>query len=142
MVVLLGSGPVLWMIGGLFWKAARRFVWPLEVLVILCMSNNDNKVWYKYTLAALAMIGVNGLAYGDNTEPWLRIVVFASYIVPAFIINKQAGIIMAFPTGLVLVLLMRMSLAHNEFTWKIWEASAGLIQAASILVARQLEKRG
>src|SRR3990167_9932980 len=85
MIVLLTSGPLCWLIGGIWWKPARRFLWPLVVGVGLSLTVP--------TLSLLACVGslmlVNSLPYGDRTPWWGRTLVFQALMIPALWISPH-----------------------------------------------------
>lgn len=128
-IVLLLAGVGLWMAGGKFWKGWRRFVWPV-VAAICVISSGVSLV--RGALLALGLVGVNSLPYGDRT-PWVvRVLVFLALPLPALILGTGAWIIVPL-TGATLAGLFWLSRRFNFITWKVWESSAGLLQAASII---------
>lgn len=129
-MALLGAGPIMWMLGGYKWKWIRRFVWPIIVGCILAYTGLY--VWRAIVVAG-AMMLVNSMPYGDRT-PWvIRATVFTFYGAPACIINAHAAWFVLILSPIMLVLWMFLSRKYNYITWKTWEATAGLLQASSVI---------
>lgn len=130
-ILLLTSGPLLWMLGGAVWKPWRRFVWPAVVGAVLAATGHP---WAPVALVAASLAAVNHLGYGDRTPWWGRALVFASYGLPSGWLLWWGPLVLAPLLAALLLLLMWASRRVNAVQWKIWEAAAGLLQAASIIV--------
>ena len=134
MILLLLSSVFCWMAGGAGWspfgKGWRRFVWPVIATSILLFSGI---VWWKALLVCSGLIVVNTLPYGDRTTWLWRPFVFASYALPAGVLAWQTLLVSLPLSVIMLTLLFVLSRKINWVTWKVWEAQAGLLQAASMI---------
>jgi hypothetical protein len=101
-------------------------------MAVVAMILNGIVVW-RALLVGGGLILVNTLPYGDRT-PWLwRPVVFASYVLPAGILAWQTLLVSLPVTVIGLVVLFMLSRTVTWMTWKVWEAQAGLLQAAALI---------
>lgn len=130
MIVLLTLGPLLWMIGGTFWKPARRFVWPVIAVITLIGYNS----WWVVLGVVGTMIGANCLPYGDKTPWWLKVLVFAGLGAHVIWLDPIFGLWWAAGTSIALSCLMLLSHKHQRVTHKVWEGMAGFLQAAGIIL--------
>ena len=130
MIVLMTSGPLLWMIGGTYWKGARRFVWPVLAGLMLFGSAS----WWEALLVVAVLVGANCAPYGDRTPWWLKVIVFAGLGAHVIWLDTIFGIFWALGTGISLSLLMLLSRTYSRVTWKIWEGFSGFLQAAGIIL--------
>lgn len=134
-MVILGSGPILWLLGGYgawpFRKGWRRYIWPLIVTGILACSIP----WPIAALVGATTWFVNTLPYGDRT-PWpVKLLVFASYGLPGIWLDTPFSLFYSLGMAIVLGGVMWLSQRYNRVTFKLWESLAGLLQAAGIILA-------
>ena len=131
-MILLGAGPIMWMLGGFKWKWIRRFLWPATVAVVLLVAHTPTN---RVLLVTASMVVVNIFPYGDKTPWFVRWIVFSLYAIPACFIGVKS-LFFSVPTcEIVLSGLMYISKKFNWASWKVWEASAGLLQAISVVFA-------
>ena len=134
MIVLLTTGPLLWMVGGSgawpFHKGWRRFVWPVIAVITLIGYNS----WWQVLGVAGTMIGANCAPYGDRTPWWLKCLVFTSLGAHVIFLDPIFGLWWALGTGIICSCLMLLSKRFDRFTWKIVEATFGFLQAAGIIL--------
>ena len=131
-MALLAAGPALWMLGGYHWKGWRRGVWPGLVAGLLLVAEVSIG---RSVLTAMAIAGVNCLGYGDKTS-WLeRLGVFALLAAPTVILDWPTALIGSVVLAGLLTALFAVTRWQNAVTWKIWEAGAGFLQAAVLVVA-------
>lgn len=127
-LLMLTLSPLLWMAGGTWHKAWRRFVLPLAWLMLLVSLIPR----WQAILACLGLVIVNALPYGDRT-PWkARLLVFAALTTPLLIISWQGWwISLLFAT--VLSGAFWLSRRVHAFTHKFFEGLAGLLQAIAMI---------
>jgi len=130
MIVLLTLGPMLWMIGGTFWKPARRFVWPVIAGITLVGLVS----WWVWAGVVATMIGTACLPYGERTPWWLKNMVFASLGAHVIWLDPIFGLWWALGMGIIGSCLMLLSKRFNRFTWKVVESIFGLSQAVGIIL--------
>ena len=130
MIVLLGSAPTLWMIGGTGFKPARRFILPgiAGVLLLSLVS------WWQIAGVVGTMMVANCLPYGDRTPWWLKPLVFASLGAHVIWLDPIFGLWWALGMGIIGSCLMLLSKRFNRFTWKVVESIFGFLQAAGIIL--------
>ncbi len=129
-MLLVVSGTGLWMLGGYRWTGWRRFVWPAVAAGLLAAGGI---LWVKALVIGGLLAGANALPYGDRT-PWgLRVLVFASYALPSWLVAVVWW--MPLVTALPLTGLMVASRRSPLVTWKLWEGAAGFLQAATLVMA-------
>lgn len=129
-LVLLALGPTLWMAGGYKWRWWRRAAWPLVAVGVLWGA----APWWRVGVSAIALYGTTTLPYGERTPWWLRCLVFSSYALPGAVFSLPTALICAGVGAILLSMVMWASHRFNRVTWKIWEALAGLFQAATLLI--------
>ena len=129
MIVLLGCGPILWMIGGTWKKWARRFLWPAAVFFMLPYIH----YWTPLQVPGTLIITCS-LPYGDRTPWWLKVLVFAGLGAHVIWLDPIFGLWWTLGTSIALTALAYLSKRFNRVTWKVWEASAGILQAAGIIL--------
>lgn len=128
-ITLLALGPLLWMIGGTWWKPARRFVWPAVAGGLLVATGSG---WWALATTA-GLVGVNCLPYGDKTSWGQRAATFTGYALPGLFVGGLWWVTV--PLACIgLTLYMLLSRRVNAVTWKTWEALAGLLQAMSLVI--------
>ena len=110
---------ILYAIGGIFWKSARRYGIPILYTVISTINGSyDLKVF----LATIALCGALHLGYGENSN-WLMKILYALVIsLPALIIKFNFWMII-----LPIVFLWTFYLSNKFkwqyiFNWRICEA--------------------
>ena len=133
MIVLMPAGVLAWLLGGYRWKWVRRFAWPALAGGVLLLS----VAWWRALLAALTLVGVNTLPYGDHTPPWARPLVFASYALPVAWLSLTALPLSLLVCGIMLSLWMLLSRKLNWVSHKTWEGLAGLLQAIVLILGVQ-----
>ena len=130
-IVLLASGGILWAAGGTWWKGFRRFLLPVVAVVTLAATSIG---LIRAVLCGLTIALSAALPYGDRT-PWpVRVLVFLAIPAPALVVN--AGV-WPYVLGAGLLIIGGATLTRNrpEFTHKIWEFCAGVIQAGVIVIS-------
>ena len=131
-ILLLPSAVGLWLIGGTWWKPARRVVWPILVGVALVQSGvhllNTGAVVF-------ALYVVNTLGYGDRTLWIWRWFVLMSYGLPALLLSTHFWWFNLLLCGGLLPLLFWMSRKWNPITHKLFEGFSGICQASTLIVA-------
>ncbi len=120
---LIVAGVACWMLGGYRWKWLRRYVWPLCAGVFVLVAGVE---WWRALLVGVSFGVVNALPYGDRTP-------FLSYGLPVWWIEIYWWSTVVF--GATLPVLMFASQKFDRVSWKLWEASAGLLQAAVVVMA-------
>ena len=130
MIILLTLGPFLWCVGGTWWKPARRFVWPVLAGLMLFGSAS----WWQALGFVAALVLANVLPYGDRT-PWrIKVIVFFALGAHVIDLDPIFGLFWALGTAITLATLMLLSRTYSRVTHKVWEASAGFLQAAGIVL--------
>lgn len=126
MIALLTLGPLCWMIGGTGWKPARRFAWPLLATVLL---------WCPVAMPmGLTMVAVNCLPYGDRSPWWRKWLTFTALGLPTIWLDDRFGFGWALGMGVVLTAIMALSQKWGRFTHKLFEFSAGALQAMGLIL--------
>jgi len=107
-------------------------VHPMVVFLVLLAAGIPKS---SAIIASLGVLVTVHLGYGDRT-PWpLKMLVFASYAVPAWAISRTGWWVMPLLCAGLLTLWMAISRRWNPFAHKLFEALAGLLQATSLVVA-------
>lgn len=129
-IILLTAGPLLWMLGGTFWKGFRRYVLPVVILFVLLAISVE---WWRAIVCAATTLGANHIGYGDNHD-WLdRVLAFSLAGIGAVAISLAwYWPALTLAAGLV---GMEISKKVNWFTWKVVEAMIGFAQAGVIVLA-------
>ena len=130
-MVLLVSGVACWLLGGYRWKWVRRFALPIIVTGTLATAIP----LFFAALVGLTTCVVNVLPYGERT-PWpVKLLVFASYGLPGVWLDTPFCLLYSVGCAVVLGGVMWLSQRYQRVTHKLWEALAGLLQAAGIVLA-------
>ena len=130
MIVILTASPLLWMVGGTWWKPARRMLLPLLLIGLLL----GVVPWWQAVGAGGTLAVATTLPYGDHTWWRGRWFVFQSYGLPVMWLDWRMGVVWAFLMAGVVTFLMLLSYRFNRFTWKIWEALVGLLVGAGVVM--------
>lgn len=130
LLVVLGVG--LWMLGGYRWKGWRRFVWPVAASVLLLLSGLP---WYWAILVGVSTWGVNTLHYGDKYPLRDTVLAFTALTLPCAWISPWLAIATVATALWIMVPMYLLSRRYNWATWKVVEATAGLVQALSFVWA-------
>lgn len=131
MIGLMGAGALCWPIGGTGFLPVRRFLWPGLAAILLVFGH--------VPLLTAAVVGLTILVtcilpYGDRT-PWpVKWLVFTSYGLPVCWLDWQFGLWWTLGCGIVLTGLMLLSHRYNRVTHKVWEFTAGALQAIGIVL--------
>ena len=118
LITIFGTG-ILYSIGGMLWKPARRYGIPLLYTIISTMNGTYN---LNVFLATLILCGVLHLPYGQNSN-WLMKILYALAIsLPALIIKFNFWMII-----LPIIFLGTFYLSNKPkwqyvFNWRICEA--------------------
>ena len=78
---------------------------------------------------------MNTLPYGGRTPWWARVLVFTSYALPSLAISLDLWWLRMAVCALMLILWFALSRLVNALSHKLWEAQAGLCQAATVIMA-------
>lgn len=130
-ILLITAGTLLWPLGGYRWKGWRRFVWPVCCALSAYFSGT---AILRLLAMTLTVFVATVLPYGDRT-PWpVKILVFGTFALPAVVIDPS---LWWFPviTATVLGVYMYLSRKYNWVAHKVWEACAGFLQAALMVLA-------
>ena len=130
MIVLMTLGPLLWCIGGTFWKPARRFIWPIIAGITLVGLTT----WWVWLGVVLTMIASACLPYGDRTPWWLKVLVFASLGAHVIWLDWLFGLGWAVGTAVILSAYMALSHRFPRVTHKVFEGLAGFLQATGLIL--------
>ena len=128
---ILGSGGILWAIGGTGFKWARRFLLPVLYATVVFASGGSllTCIWI-----GAATVAVNVLPYGDRTPPLIRWLVILLHNAPCLAINLMAWPVVLVASALSIG-LFQATRKFNFITHKIWEFGAGFLQASCIVVS-------
>lgn len=128
---LLATGGIFWAVGGTGLKWVRRFLWPVVVGCVLLFSGI---AWQVSLGCATAVLVSTLLPYGDSTPLPVKWLVILAHNLPCLVIN-----LWVFPVALVATVLsiglFQATKKWNFVTHKIWEFSAGVIQAGTLVIS-------
>lgn len=135
-MALLVAGPACWMIGGgvsgwnVKLKWVRRFLLPVLYAGTALIAGVP--ILQSIGLLAAAVV-VNSLGYGDRAIWPVKVIVFLAIPAPAMILN-----LWAFPavlvSGALITGLAWATRKWNAVSHKLFEATAGLAQAAALVI--------
>lgn len=130
-ILLLTAGPLLWMLGGYRWKWLRRWGWPIFASGA-CFGLFP--AW-RVAFLGLSLFVVSTLPYGEKQPRLARLAVFGALGAPMLWLDWRVGLGGILVTASVLSLFFWLSRRANWFTWKLWEALAGFLQAGVLVIA-------
>lgn len=129
MIGCMGSGTMLFPLGGTGFKWARRFVLP-AILGLLAFFNGF--VWWSCIAYAVAQAVTLCLPYGERTPYWIKALVFTSYALPSFLFGFCVWQIFLVLGCFGLFALSNWDKSASSFPWKICEAGMGFLLGATI----------
>jgi len=129
MIVCMGSGVILFALGGTGYKWMRRFVLP-AILALMCLIQGFGwQVCLGYAcLQSLTLC----LPYGSRTPYWVKALVFISYALPSMLLGFTIWQIFLAIGCFGLFVLSNWDKSAESFPWKICEAGMGGLLGATI----------
>jgi len=132
-MICIGSGGVLFMVGGFRWKWLRRFLLPVLFSACVLMAGHEGR-------QALIIAGGYMLAfclpYGDKTNNIVRFLIFCCFIIPSIELGFTLWQIISPIIIFITMLLSRWKTTQNIIFHKAWEFITGTtigITIASLL---------
>ena len=131
MIICMGTGVILFPLGGTGFKWARRFVLPVILGVVALLGGF---AWYLCLGYAVAQAVTLCLPYGERTPYWLKAVVFASYALPSLLFGFTIWQIFLALGCFALFALSNWDKTAKSFPWKIVEGFYGMLLGVTIAV--------
>ena len=128
-IICMGSGVILFALGGTGFKWARRFLLPA---VLSGMALLSGFAWQACLGYAFAQSVTLSLPYGERTPYWLKAVVFASYALPSLFFGFTIWQIFLAIGCFGLFVLSNLDKTAKSFPWKIAESAYGFLLGAVI----------
>lgn len=121
LVCLIGT-PLLYSLGGMFWKPLRRFGIPLLYLGVALVAQTIN---INVSLMCLALCAALHLGYGDHSNWFMRIVYAIAITAPSLIVGFNFWAIILPIVFLGTYYLSNQPKWANVFNWRICEFLTG-----------------
>lgn len=137
MMACMGSGTILFPLGGTGFKWARRFLLP-AILAGLALFHGF--AWYLCLGYAVSQAVTLCLPYGERTPYWLKAVVFSLYALPSLCFGFTIWQIFLAIGCFGLFVFSNWNKSASSFPWKICEAGMGFLLGATI--AALISNRG
>lgn len=129
MIVCMGSGVILFALGGTGFKWARRFLLP-AILAGMALLNGF-ALWACVGYAVTQSVTLC-LPYGSRTPYALKAVVFISYALPSFFFGFTIWQIFLATGCFGLFVFSNWDKSASSFPWKIAEAGMGFLLGTTI----------
>jgi hypothetical protein len=121
LTILIGT-PLLYSIGGMVWKPARRFGIPFLFLVVALLAH---LLTWQIGLMCLALCVALHLGYGDHSNWFMRIVYALAITAPSLIVRFNFWAIILPIVFLGTYYLSNRPKWQSIFNWRICEAIVG-----------------
>ena len=123
LTLLIGT-PLLYSLGGMFFKPLRRYGIPLLFMVVSFLAGSFS---IKVVLSILLLCGALHLGYGENSN-WLKKIIYAvALTAPSLIIRFNFWAVILPVVFLGTFYLSNKPKWQYIFNWRISEASCGFI---------------
>lgn len=121
MIAICGS-PILFSIGGMFWKPSRRFILPIMLGILLILGGVPALSAIAATICLAAALC---LPYGDRTPYWLKSIVFYTYFIPFAWIGFSWWMVIGPIVIFGLFWISNTNWGKNIVFWRVWEFCVG-----------------
>lgn len=130
MIISMTGSLLLFLIGGTWWKPARRYGIPVLFITIGILSG---VMWWKALAMALTICVALSAGYGENSPYWKKALVFSGYGISFLWIGWSAWIIITPFLCLLMFWLSNNKKTSTTFAWKIVEGIMGLLLAITFI---------
>jgi len=128
-IICMGSGVILFALGGTGFKWARRFLLPA---ILAGMALLSGFAWWACLGYAVAQAVTLCLPYGERTPYPVKGLVFASYALPSLFFGFTAWQIILGAGCFGFFIMSNWDKTARSFPWKICEAGMGFLLGATI----------
>jgi len=121
LAILIGT-PLLYSLGGMFWKPLRRFGIPLFLLVVAFVSHIYNMNLF---LSCVALCIALHLGYGEHSNWFMRIVYALAISAPSLLVGFNFWAIVLPVVFLSTYILSNSPKWKDIFNWRVCEFLVG-----------------
>jgi len=130
-IIAMGSGAIMFPLGGTGFKYLRRYVFPLILAGVALFGGLQP---LNAALYAVLTCGALHLPYGSKTPYLVKFLVGCAFVAPTLLFGFTIWQIITPVAFIGLFRLSNWKPLANEFTWKIVEAITGLLIGISLAV--------
>jgi len=121
-LIVISLSAILFSIGGLCWKPARRFILPiiLSGIALYC-----GLIWWKAVGLLICLAISLSMPYGDKTSYPLKALTFIAMFASTLWLGFSWWIVISPVIVFVMFVLSNWKVTQNIVFWRVWEFMTG-----------------